>query len=286
MNITYGMARHVIGSGLMTDSQYTNAKGAILSEMQDVFERQSSATNFVEASEKKSNGSDSDGSDSNNGTNSSSEDESNSDDDYAPVNVSNSHKKAIEELNLLECWKNKKYHPTVDKSSKFTDELKGTKTIRVGPVLRRGADLPSGKNIADYVSDIGRFQLREFYCDHKEYFPALHVIARRECMPRDCEVGCERFFNLSGYISSPKRTNSGVRDYERIALLAKNLPNIYVDDDWVTREYIRRCEQKEWKAEEDAEALKCWNLERLVEAELTGGNPIGGELTMEDIAQG
>ena len=39
-------------------------------------------------------------------------------------------------------------------------------------------------------------------------------------------------------------------------------------------------------AEEDAEALKCWNLERLAEVKLTGGNPIGGELTMEDIAQG
>ena len=94
-------------------------------------------------------------------------------------------------------------------------------------------------------------------------------------------------FLISVVTFHPRRgPTAGFEINERIALLAKNLPNIYVDDDWVTREHIRRCEQKEWKAEEDAEALKCWNLERLVEAELTGGNPIGGELTMEDIAQG
>ena len=122
----------------------------------------------------------------------------------------------------------------------------------------------------------------EFYCDHEAYFPALYIMAQRECVPRDCEVGCERFFNISGYISSNKRSNLGVRDYERIALLAKNLPSIYIDDNWVAKEYLRRCEKKEWKKEEDAEALKCWNLERLIAAEMTG-TTIGPELTMRDI---
>ena len=37
---------------------------------------------------------------------------------------------------------------------------------------------------------------------------------------RDVEVGCERFFGLSGYISSPRRTRLKVRTYERLTMLA------------------------------------------------------------------
>ena len=84
------------------------------------------------------------------------------------------------------------------------------------------------------------------------------------------EVGCERFFSISGYVSSARRTTLGVRTYERLALLASILPKVYIDKDWVAKEYLRRCKEGAWKKASDDEALKCWNLERIIDAELLG----------------
>ena len=38
--------------------------------------------------------------------------------------------------------------------------------------------------------------------------------------------------------------------------------------EWVAQEYLRRCKAGAWKPENTAEALKCWNLERIIEAKL------------------
>lgn len=96
------------------------------------------------------------------------------------------------------------------------------------------------------------------------------------------EVGCERFFALSGYISLPKRTWLGVRNYERIAMLSSILRSVYVDPALVAQEYLRRCKTGVWKDGDDKDALKCWNLERLLEA-ATFGQPKPSELTMSDL---
>jgi len=85
---------------------------------------------------------------------------------------------------------------------------------------------------------------------------------------RNVEVGCEHFFSLSGYISAPRRTRLGVRTYERIAMLASILPKVYIDREWVAKEYLRRCKAGKWKKENTKDALKCWNLERVLDAEL------------------
>ena len=75
------------------------------------------------------------------------------------------------------------------------------------------------------------------------------------------EVGCERFFNLSGYVSSAKCTRLGVRNYERLAMLASTVQNVYVDVEWVANEYLARSKRGTWKKENTVESLKCWNLE-------------------------
>ncbi len=74
------------------------------------------------------------------------------------------------------------------------------------------------------------------------------------------------FFALFGYISSTKRTRLGVRNYERIAMLSSILRAVYVDPEWVAQEYLHRCKNGAWKEGDDQDALKCWNLERLLEA--------------------
>ena len=116
----------------------------------------------------------------------------------------------------------------------------------------------------------------------KKVFPSLWIIVQCESARSAVEVGCERFFSVSGYVSAPRRTRLGVRTYERLALMSVILNTIYIDKKWVAKEYLRRCKEGAWSEERTEEALKCWNLERVIEAELMGKlEP--EELTMEEL---
>ena len=88
-------------------------------------------------------------------------------------------------------------------------------------------------------------------------------------------------FGLSGYISNPRRNTLGVRNYERIAMLAHTLNHIYIDPKWVAEEYMRRCKAKAWKTQSTDESLKCFNLERILEAEALG-MPKPKDVSMEE----
>jgi len=44
-----------------------------------------------------------------------------------------------------------------------------------GLVLSRGKDLPSGKNLADYINKKGRMDMLRFYADHKKFFPSAFI---------------------------------------------------------------------------------------------------------------
>ena len=51
-------------------------------------------------------------------------------------------------------------------------------------------------------------------------------------------------------------------------MLACLIRKIYIDERWVADEYLRRCKVGAWGKKNDEDALKCWNLERIIEAEL------------------
>jgi hypothetical protein len=53
-------------------------------------------------------------------------------------------------------------------------------------------------------------------------------------------------------------------------MLSFALNNIYIDPDWVAEKYLNRCKRGAWKRENTVEALKCFNLERALEAEDLG----------------
>ena len=89
-----------------------------------------------------------------------------------------------------------------------------------------------------------------------------------EAALKNIEVGCELFFSLSGYVSEPCRTSLGVRTYKRIALLAAILPKVYIYKEWLAQEYLMRCKAGAWKKESIMDALKCWNFERILDANL------------------
>jgi hypothetical protein len=154
--------------------------------------------------------------------------------------------------------------------------------IIVGPVEENGKGLPSGKKLGDYVNEKGRMDVLKFFEEHKKYFPTLWIIAQREAARRVVEVGCEQFFGLSGYISSLRRSRLGVRTYKHVAMLASIIQSVYIDNHWVAQQYNERCKKGSWKKENTEEALKCWNLEHIIDAEQQGKD-VPSELKLEDL---
>ena len=55
-----------------------------------------------------------------------------------------------------------------------------------------------------------------------------------------------------------------------------------IGDNWVVWEYLYRCKSEAWKEENIVEALKCWNLENIIDLDALG-KPDPKELTMDDI---
>jgi hypothetical protein len=265
LNPMFGLMSKIVGSGLMKDeTQYNMARSSVIRMMQDVLD--DAVTVAIDSGSSDSN------------------DDSSEDDDCLPSAENSNYNKANNEFQEFKDYKRKKYLPTLKKSEQhLKGEFNGrAKEIWVGAVSERGKDLPSGKNISDYIDEgTGRMKLLVFFEDHKKQFPTLWVIVQREASHCVTEVGCKLFFNLSGYISSPQRTRLEVRTYERLAMLASIMQVVYIDPEWVACEYMRRTRAGVWKAA-DNEALKCFNLERILDAE-TQGHLEPPELTMEDL---
>ena len=70
--------------------------------------------------------------------------------------------------------------------------------------------------------------------------------------------------------------------YKRVAMLASIIQNVYIDNDWVAQQYNERGKRGSWKKESTEEALKCWNLEPIIDAEHQGKDA-PSELKMEDL---
>ncbi len=112
------------------------------------------------------------------------------------------HGKAKEELEEFEHFKHKNYQPKVREMTArcLTGE---SCQIMIGPVEEKGKNIPSGHNLFDYIDIQCCIDAVRFFSDHSKVFPTLWMIPQRESSRHVVEVGCERFFGLSGYISSP-----------------------------------------------------------------------------------
>ena len=252
LNPIFGLKPRVVGCGLMSDRQYDRARKDLVQNMQDILDSAAPIiTSIVDESDI----------------------DIDSDDDALPQTENINYNLADKELSIFEAFKRSKYRPMFDKQDGhvLTGMYEGSvKEIFVGPATKRGKDLPSGKNLIDYIDKQGRMCLLCFFGDHKDRFPTMWILVQREASRRVVEVGCERFFGLSGYISSPRRTRLGVRNYERLAMLSSILRVMYINPEWVAREYLTRSKSDTWKQTNDDESLKCWNLERILEAEQFG----------------
>ena len=83
------------------------------------------------------------------------------------------------------------------------------------------------------------------FLEHPSQFPTLSLIIQAEASRKVTEVSCERFFGTSGYVSHPRRSMLGVRNYERISerisMLANIVQSAYINPEWVAAEYLSRC---------------------------------------------
>ncbi len=66
-------------------------------------------------------------------------------------------------------------------------------------------------------------------------------------------------------------------------MLASIVHTVYIDDAWVAAEYLRRCKAGSWKKENTLDAVKCWNLDRILHAEQHGDSMPEEEVTMNDL---
>ena len=67
-------------------------------------------------------------------------------------------------------------------------------------------------------------------------------------------------------------------------MLASIFHTVYIDKAWLAAEYLRRCNAGAWKKENTVEAVTCWNLERILDAEQRR-QPMPEELTMDDLVR-
>ena len=77
--------------------------------------------------------------------------------------------------------------------------------------------------------------------DYLTYFPTHWILVHKEAALEYMDIGCKHSFSLSSYISVPSCTWLGVQSYEQMSLLASILPNVYIDEEWAAKVYLRHC---------------------------------------------
>jgi hypothetical protein len=211
----------------MTDIQYTHAEDDLVQRLQTMREAELGSRALIP----KSAGSD----------------DNDSNDDVYEQPVSSEHQAAYNEwLQYCRIVKHSRKYP-----KKYKKEgLMEMGEIQIGIPEEPGEDLEASApfkrcNLADYIH-CGYFDLVAFLGYNQESFPYLYKLACCLAALRTNEVGCERFFSIAGYVSNPRRTRLNVHHYETIAMLKRNLQKIYVDEDWVVKQYMELEKSKGW----------------------------------------
>jgi hypothetical protein len=192
-------------------------------------------------------------------------------DDDVEHSASTEMEKALEEWrNYCNLVKKVKYPKTFQGETVMLDDA-----IETGVVKERGEDIKKSPpfkkcNLADYVDGRGHFNLVGFLKFQQDAFPYLFKLAVCLASIRTNEVGCERFFSTAGYVSSPRRTCLKVRNYESMASLMRNMQKVFIDEEWIVREYLRMEKKKSWDELESKEDLLVLNLEQEIYAENMG----------------
>ena len=66
-------------------------------------------------------------------------------------------------------------------------------------------------------------------------------------------------------------------------MLVSIIQSVDIDNHWVAQQYIEWCKKGSWKKENTKEALKWWNLERIIDAKQQRKDA-PSELKLEDLS--
>jgi len=134
---------------------------------------------------------------------------------------------------------------------------------KFGPVKKRGKDLPSGRNIADYIDERGIFDLLLFFIDHKRQLESLSNVVIGQLAPHStAEVDCESLFSEAGALALPSRSRTKVEMFERLIMGKHRLARVYCDKEKVKTEFLRRWKEKDWRNDDDRDDLDFWKQEK------------------------
>jgi hAT family C-terminal dimerisation region len=86
----------------------------------------------------------------------------------------------------------------------------------------------------------------KFAAYNNKTFPYIYKLVCCLASLRTNEVGCERFFSIAGYVSNPRRSSLKVHHYESIAMLKRNMQQVYIDEDWVVKQFVMKEKDKDW----------------------------------------
>jgi hypothetical protein len=160
--------------------------------------------------------------------------------------------------------------------------------IKFGIVEEPGDDIdanpPFNKcNLADFIDKTGYFNLVKFLGFNRHVFPFLYKLSCCLAAMRMNEVGCERFFSIAGYVSNPRRTRLKVRHYEAMAMLKRNMQQVFIDEDWVVEQYKALEKTKKWDSLEATNDQLVADLEAEIYADDIGV-PVAA-LQLEDLVE-
>ena len=158
-----------------------------------------------------------------------------------------------------------KYFPKYGASARRLGDADSI-SIFYGKPTKRRENLPSGKNLFDYMDNKRhRFNFVRFWLDHRADFPNLFKIAMKRASHQNDEVLCETFFSHAGFLSCPLRSTTRSKHYSMLALTYHNVKKVYIDERWIVSEYLKRTKGKLW--DDSLGHLELINFEMAKEAE-------------------
>ena len=85
----------------------------------------------------------------------------------------------------------------------------------------------------------------DFFDNHKVQFTYPAMESEKRAAYTLSETECEIFFNISGYVFSPKQARIGFRNYEETAMLSQNMQMVYIEEDWDMKKYLQCVKEKD-----------------------------------------
>lgn len=243
--------QRMIASGICTKSQYETGEDELLNRLTRHYEL-SSVNNAVFSMD----------------NNLKVSNEWSDDDDNNEILVSQEATKAQEELAKFDQWRKSRFLPEMKKVKVLgaydnVGHLRDKPILCIGPVIKEGENLPSGRNRAQYIDKSGYYNIVQFFLDAEQDFPALSVVVVGQLAPHiTTEVDCESLFSQAGHQLQPNRNRTITETFERLVMAKYRMSRMYCCKSKVMKEFIDRTTKKNWRDGDDGDDQEFWENQK------------------------